>query len=68
LILAVVIHSASIIDRKSAELVFEKAKDKYPRLKTIFLDAGYAGQDWHQEMLKKYGWLMEVVHSFCRKK
>jgi hypothetical protein len=19
-------------------------------------------------MLKKYGWLMEVVHSFCRKK
>jgi transposase len=58
-----VIHSADILDRKSAELVFEKAKDKYPRLKTIFLDAGYSGEQWHQEMLKKYGWQMEVVQK-----
>lgn len=55
------VHSASIVDRNSAELVFEEAKDKYPRLKTIFLDAGYEGQDWHQEMLKKYGWQLEIV-------
>lgn len=55
------IHSASIVDRNSAELVFEEAKDKYPRLKTIFLDGGYTGEEWHREMLKKYGWQMEVV-------
>lgn len=61
LILAVVVHSASIVDRNSAELVFEQAKDKYPRLEKIFLDAGYSGEDWHQEMLKQYGWQLEVV-------
>lgn len=58
-----VVHSAGIVDRNSAELVFEEAKDKYPRLKKIFLDAGYQGQVWHQEMLEKYGWLMEVVEK-----
>ena len=66
LILAVIIHSAGIIDRNSAELVFEKAKDKYPRLKKIFLDAGYQGQAWQEDVSKRYGWDLDVVRKLLK--
>ena len=60
LILAVVVHAASIQDRDGARLVLSKLKGRFPRLKLIWADGGYAGQlvDW----VKQFGnWVLEIV-------
>jgi putative transposase len=53
LLLAVVVHAASIQDRDGAKLLFEKATACSPRLQLVWADGGYAGQ------------LMEWLHGFC---
>ena len=60
LILAVVVHAANIQDRDGAKLVIRKLKDRFPRLKLIWADGGYAGQ--LVEWVKEFGnWLLEIV-------
>ena len=44
-ILAIIIHNADIQDRDGAKLVLKELHHKYPRLKKILADGGYAGQD-----------------------
>ena len=44
LLLAVVVHAANIQDRDGAKLVLTKLMGRFPRLKLIWADAGYAGQ------------------------
>lgn len=44
LLLAVVVHAASIQDRDGAKLVLAKLKGCVPRLKKIWADGGYAGE------------------------
>jgi putative transposase len=69
LLLAVVVHAADIQDRDGAKLVLSKLLGRFPRLKLIWADAGYAGQlvDWVQALT---GWILEIVkrprdsHSF----
>lgn len=48
LLLIVVVHIASIQDRDGAKLVLEKVSTRFPRLKRIWADGGYAGKliDW----------------------
>lgn len=46
LLLAVVVHAASIQDRDGAKLVIGKLKGKFPRLKLIWADGGYSGHGW----------------------
>ncbi len=60
LILAVVVHAANIQDRQGAMLVLELLKDKFPRLRTIWADGGYAGQlvEWTARMC---GWVLAIV-------
>lgn len=60
LLLAVVVHAASIQDRDGAKPVLAKLKDRFPRLKLIWADGGYAGQliAWVWEL---GGWLLEIV-------
>jgi putative transposase len=60
LLLAIVVHAASIQDRDGAKLVLAKLKDRFPRLKLIWADGGYAGQlmEW---ALTFGGWLLEIV-------
>ena len=58
--LAVVVHAASIQDRDGAKGVLAKLKGRFPRLKWIWADGGYAGQliDW----TKKLGrWTLQIV-------
>src|SRR5450756_424534 len=53
-------HAASIQDRDGARLVLSKLKGRFPRLKLIWADGGYAGQlvDW----VKQFGnWVLEIV-------
>lgn len=60
LIVAVVVHAASVQDRDGAQQVLGKVRDKLPRLKVIWADGGYAGQlvDWVKTTC---GWLLDIV-------
>ncbi len=55
-----VVHAANIQDRDGAKLVISKLKERFPRLKLIWADGGYAGQlvGW----VKEFGtWVLEIV-------
>ena len=60
LVLAVVVLAASIQDRDGARTLLEKVKGKFPRLKKIWADGGYAGTlvDWVKSVC---GWVLEIV-------
>ena len=60
LLLAVVIHAASIQDRDGAMLVLAKLLGRFPRLRIIWADAAYAGRlvTW---AWATGGWLLQVV-------
>ncbi len=60
LVLAVVVHSAGIQDRDGAKLVLALLKDKFPRLRLIWADGGYAGTliEWVSSFA---GWVLEIV-------
>jgi putative transposase len=60
LLLVIVVHAANVQDRDGAKLVLEKARGKFPRLKLIWADGGYAGKliAWVKETC---GWILEIV-------
>ena len=53
-------HPADIQDRDGAKLVLAKVRDRRPRLRLIWADAGYAGQlvDW---VRTQCSWLLQTV-------
>lgn len=60
LLLVVVVHVASIQDRQGAKLTFMRLLGKFPGLKLIWADGGYAGKlvKW----VKAFGgWVLEIV-------
>ena len=60
LVVAVVVHAANIQDRDGAKLVLQKLHGRWPRLKLIWADGGYAGQliEW----ARSFGnWVIELV-------
>lgn len=60
LLLIIVVHTANIQDRDGAKKVLEKAQQKFPGLKLIWADGGYAGKliDWVKEQCL---WVLEIV-------
>jgi putative transposase len=60
LVLAVVVHEASIQDRDGAKPVLERLKGRYARLALIWADGGYDGKliDWVREFAS---WTLEIV-------
>lgn len=60
LVLAIVVHEASIQDRDGAKLVLQRLKGQFPRLSLIWADGGYAGKliDWVKEFAS---WTLEIV-------
>ena len=60
LLLILVVHAASIQDRDGAKLVLEKARGRFPHLKHIWADGGYAGKliPWVQTTCH---WTLEIV-------
>ena len=60
LILAVVVHAASVQDRDGAKLVLAKLAGHFPRLQLLWADGSYAGKliDWVKETC---GWALEIV-------
>lgn len=55
MILAIVIHEASLQDRDGAKLVLEKFMKGFTRLKLIWADGGYAGKlvEWTRHNLRR---------------
>ena len=60
LLLAVVIHAASIQDRDGAKLVLQSMVGQYPRLKLIWADEAYGGKlaQWAEDT---GGWSLELM-------
>ena len=60
LLLAVVVHPADIQDRDGAKLVLAKLVGRFPRLRLIWADGGYAGQlvEWAQQV---GDWMLSIV-------
>ena len=60
LLLVIVVHCAGIQDRDEAKLVSAQLKGKYPRLRLIWADGGYAGAlvTW---MAHFAGWVLHIV-------
>lgn len=60
LLLMVVVHRADFQDRDGAKLLLTKIKGRFPRLRLIWADGGYAGQliDWVKEHLRC---ILEIV-------
>ncbi len=60
LIIAIVVHAANIQDRDGAKLVMAKLPGRFPRLRLIWADGGYAGQlvGWAATF---GGWVLEIV-------
>ena len=60
LLLAVVVHAASIQDRDGARPLIVKLAGRFPRLALIWADGGYAGKliGWVATLT---GWRLEIV-------
>lgn len=60
LILGVVVHAANIQDRDGAKLLFDKVKGRFPRMRLVWADGGYAGKliDWLAGFCQ---WTLEIV-------
>lgn len=60
LLLIVMVLTAGQQDRDGARVVLTKVQGRFPRLKKIWADGGYAGKlvDWVKEMC---GWVLDIV-------
>ena len=60
LLLAAVVHPANIQDRDGAKLVIDKLIGRFPRMRLVWADAGYAGNlvEWVWALT---GWALEIV-------
>ncbi len=60
LVLKAKVHSAKVMDRDGIEPLLKRTEDQFPRLKYLWLDAGYKGKgkEWVEKAL---GWSVEVV-------
>lgn len=62
LILAVLVHQASLQERAGAKVLLQRAKDKgFPRLHLIWADGGYSGQPMIDWVLALAGWVFAVI-------
>jgi putative transposase len=61
-VLKVKVHSAKVLDQEGIKKLLEHADETFPRLKHLWLDAGYRGEDkgkgWVEKVL---GWTVEIV-------
>jgi putative transposase len=61
-VLEVKVHSANVMDYEGIKKLLRHAGEKFPRLKHLWLDAGYRGQDKGKGWVEKaLGWSVELV-------
>lgn len=61
LLLFVVVHGAGIQDRDGAPDVLAAIRRRYPKLRHVFADGGYAGPKLRAALKGKGGWTIEIV-------
>jgi putative transposase len=62
LVLKAKVHSAKIMDWDGIKSLLAQADEKFPRLKHLWLDAGYRGEDKGRGWVEKaLGWSVELV-------
>ncbi len=62
LLLAVMVHSASIQERRGFKLLSFKIRHLFPNLKVIWVDGGYDGQPLQLWIKRWFNWLVETIH------
>ena len=56
------VHSAKVMDHEGIKKFLRHADEKFPRLKHLWLDAGYRGEDKGKGWVEKaLGWSVELV-------
>ena len=62
LVLKVRVHSAKVMDYEGIKTLLWRANEQFPRLRHLWLDAGYRGEDKGADWVKKtLGWSVDVV-------
>ena len=62
LVLKAKVHAANIMDWDGIKMLLERAEHEFPRLKHLWLDAGYRGEDKGKDWVEKaLGWSVELV-------
>ena len=58
------VHSAKVMDYEGIKTLLRRANERFPRLRHLWLDAGYRGEDKGADWVKKtLGWSAGVVDS-----
>ena len=66
LLLAVVVHPASVQDRDGAESVLHEARRLFPFVERVVADAGYQGPKMQAAVARTGAWTLEVVRRCDR--
>lgn len=61
LLLVLIIQSAGVQDRDGAPEVLKAARYRFPWLRHVFADGGYAGQKLRQALIGCGGWTIEII-------
>jgi putative transposase len=63
LVLKVTVHAANIMDRDGVTLLLsESIASRFPRLRHVWLDAGYSGKGKGKDWIERtFGWSAEIV-------
>lgn len=61
-VLKVKVHSAQVMDYEGIKTLLRRANEWFPRLRHLWLDAGYRGEDKGADWVRKtLGWSVELV-------
>jgi putative transposase len=56
------VHSAKVMDYEGIKTLLRKADERFPRLRHLWLDAGYRGEDKGADWVRKaLGWSVDLV-------
>jgi putative transposase len=56
------VMSAKVMDYEGIKALLHRAKERFPRLSHLWLDAGYRGEDKGKDWVEKtLGWSVELV-------
>src|ERR671911_667792 len=62
LVLKAKVHSAKVMDRDGVETLLRRADETFPRLRHLWLDAGYRGEDKGAHWVEKtLGWSVDLL-------
>jgi putative transposase len=61
-VLKVKVHSAKVMDYEGIKMLLRRANEWFPRLRHLWLDAGYRGEDKGADWVRKaLGWNVDLV-------